>query len=268
MIEEIRELHTRNQMTIRNVNRINNSFSGTVRWALGYDPFDEDEKAKAEIIKSAQKVVKFLKTGNDRPMDVSEEDMEMLRQTYIATEASVVPLNGLRKSIESEMKKKARKLDIYPWVNGIYGLSEYGLAQIIGESGDLSNYKSVAAVWKRFGLACDETGRRQGLVPSSVTGEARKQMYIDDGYVPRRRSIMYCIGESIVKVNKGTYNAHYKRRKDYENARTDERAPKSKMHAHKRAMRYATKMLLKDLYLEWIELHGITDIARELKEAS
>jgi len=268
MIEEIRELHTRNQNTIRNITRLTNSFSGTVRWALGYDPFDEDEKSRAEIVKTAQKIVQYLKTGKGRPLDVTEEDMDMLRETYIATEAAITPLNNLRKAIESEMKKKARALDVFPWVKGIYGLSEYGLAQIIGEAGDLSNYKSVAAVWKRFGLACDASGRRQGTVPAEITGEARKQMYIEDGYVPRRRSIMYCIGESIVKVNKGTYNAHYRRRKDYEAGRGDENKPKNKMHAHRRAMRYSTKMLLKDLYLEWVELRGLTDIAKELKTAS
>ena len=74
------------------------------------------------------------------------------------------------------------------------------------------------------------------------------------GYSPRRRSVMWNIGDPMIKcsIREGKaispYGQIYLDRKAYEVARNPEIKP---IHAHRRAQRYMEKRLLKDLWKEW-----------------
>lgn len=148
-----------------------------------------------------------------------------------------------RKPYEKRLERLAKELPVWPWVEGVRGFGALGLAQIVAECGDLHNYANPAKVWKRMGLAVMPDGTRQ----RRVSGEEA----IAHGYSPQRRSIMYVIGDSLIKGNRdGEYRTIYLARKEHERAKLPD-APAA--HIDNRARRYLEKRLLKHLWQVW---HG------------
>lgn len=168
-------------------------------------------------------------------------------------------LNKSRLKIERQLTKLAKQLPVWPWVESIHGFGALGLAQIVGEAGDLSNYANPAKVWKRMGLAVIG-----GIAQQRVSGAAA----LDHGYVAHRRAIMFCIGDSLLK-KQNEYRELYLLRKEYEVAKANEAGllirgkkigdpPRSDPNGvrtilciHRRAQRYAEKRLLRDLWRVW-----------------
>lgn len=134
--------------------------------------------------------------------------------------------------------KLAKQLPVWPWWKSVNGLGALGLAQIVGESGDLSNYANPGKLWKRLGLAVID-----GKSQRRVSGAAA----LEHGYSPRRRSVMYCIGDSAIK-KQSPYRDLYLERKEYEKAKVPDLTP---MHHHRRAQRYMEKRILKHLWQRW-----------------
>jgi hypothetical protein len=150
----------------------------------------------------------------------------------------------LRHRCERNMENFARSLPAYGFVAGVRGFGALSFARIIAEAGDLSNYSSAAKLWKRMGLAAG-----QNRVPFGLPREERNAAWIERGYNPKRRAMMWVIGDVLVKANgDGPYRALYLRRKDYEHARNPQM---TKLHAHRRAQRVMEKRLLRDLWRAW-----------------
>lgn len=162
-----------------------------------------------------------------------------------------------RKDTEKQMKKLAKELPVYPWVQGVCGFGEIGLAMIVGEAGDLSNYSTVSKLWKRLGLAVIG-GERQQRKPGIAA--------LEHGYSPVRRSVMWNIGDSLFK-QQNAYREVYLARKDYERETAESQGltvcPAAKIsskdkdqyrsdgHIHNRAKRYMEKRLVRDLWRAW-----------------
>lgn len=156
------------------------------------------------------------------------------------------PLEASRKIYEKKLIALAKQLPIAHMVDETVGLGLPGLAAIVGECGDLSAYKSVAAVWKRCGLAVINGGRQR-----RVAGEAA----LEHGYSPSRRAVIWTITDSLFKAQSagmkdgaepGPYRAMYDQWKALELAK--ELTPG---HAHNRALRRVSKQLLCDLTVAW-----------------
>lgn len=139
---------------------------------------------------------------------------------------------------ERNMAKLAKRLPVYSFVEGVHGFGAIGLAQIVGEAGDLSNYANPAKLWKRMGLAVIN-GKSQRRVAGAGA--------LEHGYSPQRRSIMYCIGDSMIK-KQNAYRELYLARKIVEEQKMPEG---TKLHWHRRAQRYMEKRLLRDLWRAW-----------------
>lgn len=170
---------------------------------------------------------------------------------------AMAPLDVRIKDHEKHLTKLGSQFHVKEWMGSINGLSPRFLAMIVGEAGaGPGDFKSVSALWKRMGLAVIN-GERQ----RRVTGD----MAIIHGYVARRRSLMWNIGESIIKQQVrnpkgddgkplgeaqaiGYFGQVYLERKAYELARTDDVTP---MLAHNRAKRYMEKRLLRELWKAW-----------------
>lgn len=121
------------------------------------------------------------------------------------------------------------------FVDGIVGFGLFGLAQIVAEAGALDAYDNPAKLWRRMGLA----------VASGVA--ERRLAGVNSGYSPRRRTIMFVIGEALIK-KQNRYRALYLERKVIE----EQKAPSgSKLLWHRRAHRYMEKRLLRDLWSAW-----------------
>jgi hypothetical protein len=153
-----------------------------------------------------------------------------------------------RKAVEKQLEKLAKSLPVYEtFTKPTKGLGAGGLALIIGETGDLSQYANPAKVWKRMGLAVIDGGRQR-----RVAGNADAALL--HGYSPHRRQIMWNIGDSMIKVG-DTYRQVYLDRKAYETAKNPDAA---KIVHHRRAQRYMEKRILRNLWRAWRDLHGVT----------
>lgn len=194
----------------------------------------------------------------------------------IATCTPFISARGLletqRKATEKQMEKTAKQLPVYPWVESVRGFGALGFAQIVGESGDLSNYSTVSKLWKRLGLAVIGGGRQRRVAGIDA---------LLHGYSPSRRSVVWNVGDSLFRAN-GPYSDVCRVRKDYEREKAAERGltvvPAAKIpaknkeaymsdgHVHNRAKRYMEKRLIRDLWRAWrdygsggqciIETHG------------
>lgn len=143
-----------------------------------------------------------------------------------------------RKFAEKHMEDLARQLPVWPWVESVKGLGALGLAQIIGEVGDLSRFANPAKLWKMLGLAVLD-GRAQRCV--------RGVGALEQKYNPRRRSVSWVVADSLLR-QKNPYRDLYLARKAHE----EEQHPElTKMHRHLRAKRYAEKRMIRDLWVAW-----------------
>lgn len=165
-------------------------------------------------------------------------------------------LETKRAALEKELTTLAGELPVAPWVLGIRGAGLGGLALIVGEAGDLSSYSGPAKLWKRMGLAVID-GERQ----RAKAGVSQEEALVI-GYNPRRRSVVWNIGDSLLKAQSarvdketgevkreaGEYRKLYDERKKLE----AEKDPTGRPAAHHaRAKRYVEKRYLRELWVAW-----------------
>lgn len=170
-------------------------------------------------------------------------------------------LAGHRKRHEKRMAVLAKQLPVWAWVEKVRGVGPLGLAQLVGECGDIGTYANPAKLWKRMGVAVIN-GERQ----RRVAGDAA----LLHGYSPTRRSILYNLGVALLKQNKegdvdGPYRALYLKKKAMYAARppcgnkaatgyvcvNDEGTGCAAGHVHNRARRVMEKEFLVDLWASW-----------------
>ena len=150
------------------------------------------------------------------------------------------------KPLDKRMTAIVKSFPIYDWAKkqrGI-GISQViGLAQILAETGDLSNYATKERVWKRMGLACLDDGTRQRRIAGVSKAEA-----IAIGFVGWRRAIMAIIGENLLRAKNIKYRAIYEKRRDH----TSKSHPDwTVMHSHRDGLRIMEKCFLEDLWKAW-----------------
>lgn len=196
--------------------------------------------------------------ANDLYDEIKPDSTDDLAKSVMPLLTCRDELYRARKGHEKRMVAIARQIPAYEWVGTIRGFGELGFAQIVAETGDLSNYDNPAKVWKRMGLAVFN-----GKSQRRVSGDAA----LEQGYCPRRRAIMFCIGDSMIKSAGSPYRDIYLDRKDYERMTAAANgmtvAPAAKItakdkdthisdgHIHRRAQRYMEKRLLRDLWAQW-----------------
>jgi hypothetical protein len=160
-------------------------------------------------------------------------------------------LHRYRLEAEKELLAVVRKFPVHKWSMNIRGFGEINLANIIGEAGDLSNYATVAKLWKRFGVAV--------MAGHCQKRTKNKELAIAMGYSPRRRAVLFNLGACLVKGNKdgkdgpdGPYRALYLKRKEIERKKAEAAGIKmTKKHIDNRARRYMEKRVLRDLWKAW-----------------
>jgi hypothetical protein len=161
---------------------------------------------------------------------------------------------GHASGLEKQLVKIVRKLPLWSWAKDVRGLGELSVAGLIGgAAGNPGDYKSVSALWKRFGLAVIE-GQRQRRVSDP-------ELALIHGYAPERRAFAYVVSANLMKCQRAgdTYRALYDRRKVYEMEERSDPVPKA--HAHNRALRVMVKALLKEVWVMDRRLRGEADPA-------
>lgn len=158
------------------------------------------------------------------------------------------PLKAAIKEQEKTLSKLAKGLPVYDWAQELAGLSDRFLSMIIAEAArPLRDYRNPSCLWKRFGMAVIQ-GERQ----RKVSGDAA----LIHGYCPRRRSLMWNIGESILKqqIRKGEDGGRYAigpYGEVYIDRRAYEAKNKGEKFSHWRAKRYMEKRVLRNLWRAW-----------------
>lgn len=216
-------------------------------------------QAKVKLDLQIQAILRaFCGGSKDEARKVFKAVEKDLLAAPITLGPAIRPLMAARAILVEEIEKReaklvshAKELPVAPWVKGVDGFGLKGLALIIGETGDLSNYSCPSKVWKRLGLAVIN-GERQRC-PKGVTEEEAYAI----GYSKRRRSTSWTVADSFlrrqlahkdkktggIKKEAGPYGQMY-----YE----AEKAPDAPPVAHdKRARRYVEKALIRDLWCAW-----------------
>ena len=213
---------------------------------------------EGSLSRRIKKIVARLK-GQMTATDAEVQEMSKTYFPLIPFLDSLKLLKTARLQEEKKLKKHAETLPVWEsFGHPIHGFGSLSLGAIIGEAGDLSIYSNPAKLWKRMGLALIGNEWQRKCVD--------KEKAEQHGYSPRRRSVMFVIGDNIVK-GKSAYRTVYDERKVREIEKAKEeglivapaaKIPKSKHaayrsegHIHLRAKRYMEKRLLRDLWRAW-----------------
>lgn len=182
-----------------------------------------------------------------------------------ASVQSRAPFDVIEAKSLKTMTKLAESLPVWTeFGKDVRGFGAASLAVILAEAGDLSNYPKKGHLWKRLGVAVLD-GVRQGGLSKNAGAEA----WIEHGYNRERRSMIWNIGDTMLKaqvrkvkddvgedtgerVALGPYGQAYLDRKAYELARAPDMPP---IQAHRRAQRYMEKRLLRNLWQAWRRDH-------------
>ena len=243
-IGPLRELHAMRQIAIRMRNRIDNAARAYVRRRLGWR-WDQTEKERGRICRQAERIVSAIYKGKP-PKEGDESPYAETLPFVMQNHAARTVYEKYAKTLAKHMEPLARELPVWPWAEAVQGFAALGLAQIVGECGDLANYANPAKLWKRMGVGL-VAGERQRKV-------ADKELAIAMGYNPARRAVLFVIGRSLVMGNQDGYKTLYDTRKAMELKRDPEM---SKGHADRRAQRYMEKRLLRDLWRAWRDTKGV-----------
>lgn len=272
IIDDLINLQKERINLIRTKNKLANGVGAYVRDMMGV-PHEASEKERADLSAKALEIIRKVEKGtlpsdNERPIAIKCE------YVILAAKKAREPFeNALRAQsfknfdgtkatgVEQRMAKLAQKLPVWQWAKEIKGFGPLGLAVIVAEAGDLSNYANPGKLWKRMGLA--PYNGKSGMA-WRMGGGLTSQEWIDFKYSPARRSEMFQRVDPLMKhqISKvkdadgndtgeriyGPYGAVYRDRKQYEIDRDPEI---SKRRAHDRATRYMEKRLLKHLWQAW-----------------
>lgn len=256
IVNEIRQHHRKRRFAMKVQQKVERSLESYVR--INYTPWKPDateaERKKANA--AAKALIAAARKG-------APEASEIFEVVEVSDKART-PADDLRKKHEDTMAELAEALPVFPFVEAIHGAGAVGLAQIIGEAGDLSNYKkSPCRLWKRLGFApydglAGSTWKRDKWRPRALT----KDEWIENPFSGERYAAMIQIAQSLwfkqwigkgktedgVGKPNGHYGQVYFERRQWTAASHPEWKPG---RAHKDALRFMMKRFLKDLWIAW-----------------
>jgi hypothetical protein len=262
-VAEIRAWHRRRVFMMDQRKRSDLALGAFLRRHFGWSR-DKPEAERKAIAKVAGELIEcgeaVLKGKPHRLADT--EEWADVQSVVMASLAARAPLDAVESEATKKMEALARTLPVWAgFGEDVKGFGARSLAVVVAEAGDLSNYATVAKLWKRMGLAV-MNGIRQGGLRKTASADD----WIAHGYSAARRSYMFVIGDVLVK-NQGVYREVYLARKAYERERAEAAGltvvPAAKIpakrqaefmsdgHVHRRAQRYMEKRVLKDLWIAW-----------------
>jgi hypothetical protein len=254
LVDTLRDHHRQRRFAMKIQQKVDRALESYVR--INFTPWSPEQEAKDRETqnKRVKALIKSAREGEAEAALISIVSM---------TDEGRKPSDSLRSENEKAMEKLALKLPVYPWIEGVRGAGALGLATIIAETGNLSNYPNPAKVWKRLGFApydglAGSSWKRATWRPRALT----KEEWIENPFNGERYALMHQIAVWLVNsqwVGKaktedglgkpnGPYGEVYAKRR----ARTAETHPDwTDMHARMDALRITMKVFLLDLWKEW-----------------
>ncbi len=167
---QLRDLQRRRRFCIKTQSRGDRACESYVAMALGAGGLPKG--AREQVYKRAallRSIVAHELAGNHDKADKALAKLTPSEVDTLAREQAVMALNEqtrqpwdrIRKDIEKEMRRIARTLPAWPFVESVAGASDLGLAVIVGEAGDPTAYRDKHNLFKRLGIGVVD-GVRQG----------------------------------------------------------------------------------------------------------
>jgi hypothetical protein len=168
-------------------------------------------------------------------------------------------MDGVIKNFKKMMTTEGKLVPIWPWLIGIRGMGEGGLAaQLIAQIDDIQKFDTVASLWRFAGFAVFD-------------GKAEKNQKGEKSHFNRRlKGVCFNIADQFIKQQTPGYIEIYYAEKERQRGLNPdilcrtcgvkwEDCPDKKKHIkiftdahiHNRAWRKMVKEFLKDLWLEW-----------------
>lgn len=253
MAKGLQDLQRRRAVVLKSRVMIANRLQAVIAGTLGYSAFNDPEERTKKFLE-ATKVIKAVVKG---------EQTHPMQDVIMAHHLAITDLERTKDVLEKEMVACSEKLPIAQWVSRSEqrGFGLLFLAIVIGETGDLANYANPAKVWRRLGCApfksvvTTSTGELREQVAMGATwrsgreGKLSAEQWAEFGYSPRRRSIAYLIGKNLWMQNQ---SGPYRKRAEEAKATFAATHPEYKpMRCQLHCMLLATKLLLKNLWIEW-----------------
>lgn len=269
VVKNIMQWQKTRNFCITSQSRCDRSIEAFICSFLNYSN-DEDETSRKAKFKEAQEI--RLVVEKTKALPSAYKNNASLASCIVPVLHSADARKGWdvhRENVVTLMRAAAQSLPVYSWVNGVKGFSDLGLAVILGETGNLSNYATVSRVWKRLGLAV-------------IDGEAQrkktdKEAAARHGFKPKRRAQVWAIcSDSMFKHQWrgkkedvdahaiGPYGEVYAKRK----LATLGREGWSDKRRDSDARRIMTKALLADLWYQWNKLEGTLPVQEEFQQAA
>lgn len=251
--DRLRALQRQRQFCITSQSRIDRACESFIARVIGFDAGAE-EKARKEVFKRAsdfrREVEKAGGGGQCLSGNPSGRALSACVPIVINSAIARAAWDGLRDQAEKEMRRLAKTLPAYPWVQSVRGFGDLGFAIVCAETGDLTTYATKERVWKRLGLAVMDGIRQQRR---SNAEEAAAH-----GYSPKRRAEVWTVADSMFRAQwrgarddapahaLGPYGEVYARRKTQTSA--SESRGWTPKHIDNDARRIMTKRLIEDLW--------------------
>jgi hypothetical protein len=252
-IELIRGLHRKRRFAMKVQQKLDRSLESFIRInGTKWNPNASDaerEKSNREV----REIIKRIREGEAHPL--AEEVLQVC-------DPARAPADERRAATEKRMEAAACELPVYPWIEKIHGAGALGLATIVAEAGDLSNYSKPSKLWKRLGFApydghAGSTWKRTTWRPRALSADE----WIENPFSGERYALMAQIATWLVNAQwigakktggegkpKGHYGEIYAKRRAY----TKKAHPDwTDGHRRKDALRITMKQFLKDLLSEW-----------------
>lgn len=239
--------------------KLDRSLESFVR--LNFTEWEPAAKTK-ERAKANAKVGAIINAA--RKGDTSDPIVAAVTEFVAQNDKAREPFDDARKTAEKNRERLCKLLPIAAWVKSdAHGIAIGGLADIIGEAGNLGSYDSYAKLWKRLGFApynglAGSTWKRETWRPRAMM----KDEWIANPFSGERYAIMRALADSMFRANgigkerSGTgtwlpthhYGFLYARRRDHTAITHDDW---SDGHSHADALRYMFKKFLRDLWKAW-----------------
>jgi hypothetical protein len=221
-----------------------NRLRSVVASTMGYTNELTKEERQARFVE-AQKLIDRI-SGSD--------EKHPLKEVIEATQHGICAMTKLGDEVEHQMRLISRQLPVFAWLKkeAQKGVGELGLAKIIGEAGDLRGYSGPAKLWRRLSCAPYESenyGTKMGSTwLIGKEGKLTSEEWSEYHYNPRRRSVVYTIGDTMIKLNHSIYREHYNSMKKLFLEKHPDATP---IRCHRHASLVMTKLMLKNLWVVW-----------------
>lgn len=274
---QLQESKRRRDMVLKSKLSLTNQLASNTASVLGYRTgMDKAERevywkaCKALVEKivdehlialKKRKLRKKKKAVESNGLKIDEDKMLFIRALVLPCSEAIHSFDCQDKSFQKQMIGYARQLPVFEWFVQFRGLEAISLANIIGETGNLSNYPTVGKLWKRMGCFPFKKGDEVHAPSSWRKGQCDQKMtsedWVDLGYCPRRRSVMYLIAGNFTRQCSGKNAEHaighpFMERYDEAHRVASAKHPDWKpIHLRNHALLLTGKRVLRELWIQW-----------------